>query len=267
MISNLYCMLGYSYLRADEIKKSFYYFKKEFKICSKSSTRFQSCCNNLGTLYFKLKQYDKAIYYLEQASNSVYGITAAHTYFSLGFAYYRTNQLEKGQKFLEKSLEIFLTMDNTCAMLSQYILGRICRHLKLYDKALEYHEKALDIKIKVLKDNLINFNECNPDILYSFGFLYYDIGITLQKKGEYEKSIYYHEKGLSIFCKTFYMYDEYIDHVDLYKSLGIAYEKIGNKSKAIENYENTIFEFHAIFGANHKKTLSAIAKLKRIQES
>ncbi|ETO32144.1 hypothetical protein RFI_04974 [Reticulomyxa filosa] len=57
-------------------------------------------------------------------------------------------------------------------------------------------------------------------------------------------------------------YSKYAALGDLYKSLCIAYEKLENKSKAIENYENAVFNFHPRFGATHKKTLSVIAKLK-----
>ncbi|ETO00605.1 hypothetical protein RFI_36835, partial [Reticulomyxa filosa] len=72
--------------------------------------------------------------------------------------------------------------------------------------------------------------------------------------------------GLKIIRKCPNTYDPDAGLGDSYKSLGVAYEKIGNKSKAIENYKNAIFTFHGRFGATHKKTLSAIAKLKKIQE-
>ncbi|ETO36175.1 hypothetical protein RFI_00888 [Reticulomyxa filosa] len=88
------------------------------------------------------------------------------------------------------------------------------------------------------------------------------VGITLQKKGEYEKSINYHEKGLNFLYKRLDLGDACVEFGDLYKSLGIAYEKIGNKSKAIENYENAIFNY-AKLGATHKKNIICNCKTEK----
>ncbi|ETN98512.1 hypothetical protein RFI_38980, partial [Reticulomyxa filosa] len=144
---------------------------------------------------------------------------------------------------------------------------------KLYDKALQYYEKALNIRILLLENEYNELRDSNRpekiDMVNALdvgcGRCYYSIGRIFEKKEEFEKSISYHEKALKILHKNSALYDRDADIGGSYKSLGIAYEKLGNKAKAIENYENAIFTFHVKFGATHKKTLSVLAKLKKIQ--
>ncbi|ETO36174.1 hypothetical protein RFI_00887 [Reticulomyxa filosa] len=85
LFSGLYNVLGCAYWIMVDKKKGTYYFKKELDIYSKQPEAddidFQSCLYNLGAMHCVMKQYDKAIYYLEQ--------------------------IEKGREHLEKGLKFF----------------------------------------------------------------------------------------------------------------------------------------------------------------
>ncbi|ETO11258.1 hypothetical protein RFI_26119 [Reticulomyxa filosa] len=282
----LYSDLAWSYFQCEKYEKARYYFEKELEIYSKQTvvdnSYIRNCFENLGITLCELKQYDKAIYYLEQALSiwlekfDTNDELVGKLYTDLGICFFHTNQFEKEKECYKKSLEIYLKVFSNMhfdVAIAYYNLGCMYQRQKLYDKALEYHEKSLDIRIKLWK----NDHSIDPDCSEEFDMLdcldvdvgcsYHCIALTLRKKGEFEKAISYHEKGLRILRNNFDVFDPDAELGDSYKSLGIAYEKIENKIKAIENYENAVFTLHAKFGATHKKTLSALAKLKRMQES
>ncbi|ETO05250.1 hypothetical protein RFI_32146 [Reticulomyxa filosa] len=296
-LTTLYGNLGFSYKEIDKYEKATYYFEKELNIYSTQSevdnVYLSDCFHNLGYMYFKLEQYDKSIYYLEKslsiwhASLDINNESVGHLYTILGLSYYFKNQFEKERECLEKCLEIYLKVlsnVSSSVALAYYNLGCVYQRQKLYDKALEFHEKALNIRINLLSgkysddsdDSDVPYclnnigNSENVDLSGSLdedlGCSYHCIGFVLRKKGEFENAISYHEKGLKIIRKCLNLRDPDVELGDSYKSLGVAYEKIGNKSKAIENYENAVFTLHGKFGANHKKTLSAIAKLKEYKK-
>ena len=96
-----------------------------------------------------------------------------------------------------------------------------------YSKAIEYYEKALEIRINTLGEN-------HPDIAGSYN----NLGIAYRSLGDYGKAIEYHEKALEIGINT--LGENHPDIAGSYNSLGIAYHKLGDYGKAIEYYEKAL---------------------------
>ncbi|ETN99941.1 hypothetical protein RFI_37526, partial [Reticulomyxa filosa] len=117
-LANLYHNLGFCYMKIYEIKKGFYWLKKELDIYLNmpkvKDENLLTCLRFLGYIYYKLRQYDTSIDYCKRAlsiwiakfdiNHSQFG----HLYTMLGIAYFRTEQFDKGQECFEKSLEIYL---------------------------------------------------------------------------------------------------------------------------------------------------------------
>ncbi len=60
-----------------------------------------------------------------------------------------------------------------------------------YDKAIGYHEKALEVDIAT-------FGESHPNVAGDWG----NLGLAWAAKGEYDKAIGYHEKALEFFERS-----------------------------------------------------------------
>ena len=108
---------------------------------------------------------------------------------------------------------------------SQY--GNILHVLGDYDKAIEYHEKALKIRL----------NKLGEDHL-SVATSYNNLGLSWNKKGNHDKAIEYHEKALKIRLNKL---DE--DHPDIatsYNNLGSVWNDKGNYDKAIKYYDKAL---------------------------
>jgi tetratricopeptide (TPR) repeat protein len=93
-----------------------------------------------------------------------------------------------------------------------------------YTKALEYHEKSLEIGLKTL-------GEDHPDVATSYN----NIGLYFYNQSNYIKSKEYLEKSLEILLKVF---NEYHYHGSItYSNLGRVYFCQGYFNKTIECHE------------------------------
>lgn len=90
----------------------------------------------LGLIHNQLKEFDKAIPFLEfSTSKLVFNYPAVY---NLGLAYYETNQLDKSIKTYEKAMKI-----EPAAADTYYELSRVYQKKGDKTKAMEYVEKAL----------------------------------------------------------------------------------------------------------------------------
>ena len=106
------------------------------------------------------------------------------------------------------------------------ILGVSYRDIGDYNKAIEYHEKALEIRINALGEN-------QPE-------LYNNLGISYDGLGDYNKAIEYHEKALEIRINTPGENQNHRNIIRSYVFLGKIYYGLGDYGKAIEYYEKAL---------------------------
>ena len=115
------------------------------------------------------------------------------------------------------------------------ILGVSYRDIGDYNKAIEYHEKALEIRINALGEN-------QPE-------LYNNLGISYDGLGDYGKAIEYHEKALEIRINT--LGENHPDVASYYNNLGTVYNSLGDYNKAIEYHEKALEIRINTLGENH----------------
>ena len=192
--------------------------------------------NNLGTSYYSLGNYNKAIEYYKKALEIRINTLdenhpdVASSYNNLGAAYNGLGDYNKAIYFFEKALEIKINTlgENHPNVASSYNnLGAAYNDLGDYNKAIEYHEKALEIRINTLDEN-------HSDLATSYN----NLGAAYNNLGDYNKAIEYYKKALEIRINTL---DE--NHPDLatsYYNLGISYDGLEDYGKAIEYYKKAL---------------------------
>ncbi len=185
----------------------------------------ESIVRTLGTAYFKLGEYQKAIEYFEKdleistAIGDRSGI--ATTTRNLGNVYLNLGEYQKAIEYFEKGLEMSTAIgDRSGIARNTGNLGTAYRRLGEYQKAIEYLEKGLEICTAIGDRSGIATNTGN-------------LGIAYLDLGEYQKAIEYIEKGLEISTAIG-------DRSGIARNtgnLGNAYKRLGEYQKAIEYIE------------------------------
>ena len=145
-------------------------------------------------------------------------------YINLGIAYRSLGDYGKAIEYHDKSLEITKDIGDRAGESSCYInLGAAHHSLGDYRKTIEYHDKSLEIK---------------KDIGDRAGELscYTNLGNAYHSLGDYGKAIEYHEKSLEIAKEI----GDRAGESRCYANLGIAYNILGDFRKAIEYHEKSL---------------------------
>ena len=139
-------------------------------------------------------------------------------------------------------------VDDVATAAFYYEFGAANENQGQYPKAIEFHQKALDIRLKTLgKDDV--------KVAYSYNGL----GSAYRCQGNSPKAIEYHEKALAIRLKT--LGAEHPDVGASYNNLGLVYDRQGNYPKAIEYHEKSLAIRLKTLGAEHPATKSSQKQL------
>jgi tetratricopeptide (TPR) repeat protein len=180
---------------------------------------------NLGTDYYNLGDYRKAIEFYEQhlAITKEIGDKRGEgaALGNLGLAYHRLGDYRKAIEFHEQRLaiakEIGYKMGEGNALGN---LGLAYKDLGDYRKAIEFHEQHLAIA-KEIGDKL------------GEGDALGNLGIAYKNLGDYRKAIEFHEQHLAITKEI----GDKRGEGNALGNLGLAYYNLGDYRKAIEFYE------------------------------
>ena len=183
---------------------------------------------NLGTAYYSLGDYKKAIEYYKQALVIVRensdrrgeGIWLG----GLGIAYSNLGQVEKAIEYYEQALVIAREIrDRHGEGTNLGNLGNTYNNLGQVEKAIEYYEQALVIAREIRDRHGEGTNLGN-------------LGNTYNNLGQVEKAIEYYEQALVIARKI----GDRCGEGNHLGNLGNAYKDLGQVEKAIEYYEQTL---------------------------
>jgi tetratricopeptide (TPR) repeat protein len=173
--------------------------------------------NNIGTNYFYLSQFDKAIEYFGQTLHldreSGDSAAIATSLNNMGMVYSRWGKHRQAIGFYEDALGYTSIEQRKAIRLSN--IGMAWYHLKEYDKALEYLNKALEIDQK--------YNQ-----RIKVGIRKNEISAVLAAKGKYEEAIGLNEEALIIFKETGIMESQIIALTDM----GNIFRQLGQMNKA-----------------------------------
>ena len=205
--------------------------------------------SNLGTSYYGLGDYSKAIEYHEKAleiTKNTFGDnhpSIASSYNSLGVSYDILGDHHKAIEYYKKAFEIIKNKNTPEEKFSSIInlcnnLGASFDGLGDYYKAIECYEKGLEVTKNVLGEN--------HSSITSF---YNNLGVSYKNLGDHNKAIEYCEKALEITKNTFG--DNYLDVATSYNNLANSYLGLGDYYKAIECYEKGLEITKNTLGENH----------------
>lgn len=141
------------------------------------------------------------------------------------------------------SLKYYNRIDSDLSFLKDdadllHALGKCEIYFENYEKALDYYDKCKEIK-------KITFGEKHPSLAKS----YHNIGITLNKKGEFDKALEYYNKCLDIELSTFGEGHHYV--AMSYNSIGTVLKNKNDYEKALEYYEKSLNIKLKIIGGAH----------------
>ena len=160
--------------------------------------------NNLGIVFFRLKEYQKAMNCYEKIIQINPNNVDAHN--NLGIVLHQLREYQKAMNCYEKVIEI---QPNYAAAF--YNCGNTLKELGKYQKAIGYYEKAIEIQ-----PNYVDAHN--------------NLGIVLHQLREYQKAISCYEKVIEI----------QFNYVGAHNNLGNIYKELGDHQKAISCYEKVI---------------------------
>ena len=119
--------------------------------------------------------------------------------------------------------------------------ARWLQHTAVYDKVLEWLEKALAIREKVLGYE-------HPDTATTYN----NIAVIYNNLGEYNQALDWHEKALTIYEKILGF--EHPDTAATYNNIAFVYNNLGEYDKALEWYEKALAIYEKVLGYEHPST-------------
>lgn len=261
-------------------KKDYERAVKNFKHALKQKNVKPQGYYNLGLAYQSMKNYDMAILsynkFLELKNNDYDGL------YNLALTYYLKENFDKAVELFEKCIEIKKDEDGVKSLILSYLslnqFDKACNFaeeifqtsdIKLYytaakvfenknafNREFTYIDKAIEMYTKIIEND--------P----SFFDAYISISICYAKKGEWENSVISCSEALSVnpisyeansqmglvyYCcnqvKDAIKYYEIalklkpIGDYKAYSNLGYAYEKSGEKTKAVKIFKQLINKF------------------------
>ncbi len=159
----------------------------------------------------------------------------------------------------EDALAYLAKIDTTVSFVTEdsdllFQLGRCEDKFANYDKALEYHEKCLAIRLKTL-------GEEHPDVTVS----YINIGSIWNYKGNYDKALEYHEKCLVIRSKI--LGGEHPAVATSFNNIGLSWNRKGNYDKALEYYEKCLAIRLKTLGGEHPSMATSYNNIGKVWDS
>ncbi len=153
------------------------------------------------------------------------------------------NYLESGIQHLEEALknkkfqetkDLFTAQALNDLGYSYYLKGD-------YDRAIEFFNEALKIKLKVLGKE-------HPDIAGAYN----NMGVAYADKGDYDRAIEFFNRALEIYQKV--LGEKHPNIAVTYNNLGLAYWNKGNYDRAIEFFKKALEIYLKVLGEEHPYT-------------
>ena len=118
-----------------------------------------------------------------------------------------------------------------------------------YDKALEWYQKALNIREKILGPD-------HPDTAATYN----NIAAVYSKQGEYNKALEWYQKALNIDEKI--LGPDHPSTATTYNNIALVYNNQGEYDKALEWYLKSFYILRNRLGINHPRTSAVIKNMQ-----
>ena len=203
--------------------------------------------DNLGTLYFNLNQFEKAIAHLDSAE-------FAGMYNNKGAVYNSMGDQRNALNYLEKSLAIYERFGGSNHPETANIyanIGLLLEQKGDWDKALAYFQKALAIRES-------NFGGKNAAVARTHLYL----GNCYLEKMDFENAFDEFQKSLTIYSSLSIINQREV--ADVRNSLGSYFEKIGNLEEALRQYNEALSTNSVKLGLNDLDVASSYARIGKV---
>ncbi len=179
-----------------QLKDALKYIEQAQKFVDGSTPKKAEIYNNLGRIYYKMKEFQKALFYFQLSLSikeqifSLNDIEIAVSYNNLGVIYMELDNLERALKYLEISLSIRREKigENHLDTATTYnnIASVYLKKNKVND-AREYFEKALEIREKIVGEQHLDT-----------AMTYYGLGMLEVHLKSYKEAFRYFEEAYKV---------------------------------------------------------------------
>ena len=177
------------------------------------------------------------LYLLHQNGSVSNNHESAEMFFYFGQTLSEKHQLKHALEFLNVSLQISINLGTNPVKV--YVqLGDTHYNLGEYIKSEDYHQKAMDIKIKVSGPNHIKVAAS-----------YNNLGLVYKAMGELEQAKDYLQRAIDIKMKV--LGPNHIDVATSYNNLGSVYEDMGELEQAKDYLQRAMDIEMKVLGPNH----------------
>ncbi|WP_420570806.1 CHAT domain-containing protein [Kordia sp.] len=177
------------------------------------------------------------------------------SHFNVGVAFHKNRKLEEAFNEFDTALKIAHKETPELIILHADIheaIGFLNYDLGKHDAALSQFEKTLQLVQKVHKDN-------HP----YFGRVYNDLGLIYTAKEEFNESLAYYNKALSVSIKN-YGVDKHDEQVRIHFNIGMVYYSLGKTEKALFHTLKTLELGTKFYGAYHPQMYYPYSQLGNI---
>ena len=203
----------------------------------------------MGWMAMESGDYKKAIEHFEKWKGALLNISGekttievAESLVALGDAYQKQGMYLESMKCLEKALEVQLKelSDEHATVADTYAkLGWTCSNYGKHDKAMEYQQKGLSIRLKV------HGGEDHEDV----GNSHHRLGCVYNDQGKYEEALKHYEIALRIRSEK--LRADHKDVASTYNNMANVYSNQGNYEEALTMYEKCLSIQLKKLGDNH----------------
>ncbi|CAF1407391.1 unnamed protein product [Didymodactylos carnosus] len=258
--------IGSTYDYLEDHEQALIYFERSLislqKLLPSDHLDIASSLRSIGNSHNAQKRYEKALEYYFKAFaivQKVFGENGhpdmASNLDIIGHAHYGQGKFNDALDFMHKGLKMRQTLlppDHTDIAISCINIGAVYFEQLLYEKALEFYFKALEILEK-------NFGEGGHQNVAS---IFHTVGLIYQKQTKLDDALNYFQKSLKIRQKILSP-----DHQDIAKSLLIIGDIYKNKSEyqlAFDFYLEALDILRRIFDIDENNAI--LDTLERIGE-
>jgi len=243
-IASIYIIFGNVYLRKADYNKALEFYFKAIRTTESAGgedTKIASCFNNIGVIYNRLDQIDKALTYFQKSlefSDENRFVAQCHN--NIGIICRRQGKLDEALEYYFRALRIREEIKDKRGIAGSYVnIGGVYIDQKNYDKAFDWTIKSLNI-----------FEEI--DDKSSIATCCIKVGKVQIERQNYASALSYLQKGLHIARKI----GDISDEMGTYKVLSDLYEAQNDFEKALHYFKEFTRMGNEIFDTEKSKQIA-----------
>jgi len=255
LLSELYTDAAYAFGEKRQYENELDYLEKALditiKLLGEKHKKTTTIYNNIGITYADIGDFDAAIkaflkvLEIEKELLGPDNMELVSIYINLGGTYFDKNENEKGLSMYEEALRIAEKDDSNPLLISKiyHNFSTVLIRNKMYDRALNYCQKALDLRLKT-DDYTLTVETLN------------NFATTYEKMEDYEKANEYHSYLIEYSDK--YINEENFNTAYAYFRLAQNHYTLGNQEACKKNVTESYRIFKSLFGDDHEGTKAAL---------